>query len=68
MGAPLYFDQWNGVEEHENEAERKDGDIDWENLDRVVNPLTTLVPVVSSEVSAWYVICELTVSGAMIDL
>ncbi|KAF9060819.1 hypothetical protein BDP27DRAFT_1370200 [Rhodocollybia butyracea] len=46
IGASLDFNQWDEVEEPETGVEREDGDIGWENLDRVVNPLTTLVPVI----------------------
>lgn len=50
IGAPLDYDQWDDVDELENEVEQVDANIGQEIPDRV-DPLTTLVPVVSSVLS-----------------
>ncbi|KAF9078257.1 hypothetical protein BDP27DRAFT_1207250, partial [Rhodocollybia butyracea] len=50
IGAPLDYNQWDDVDELEDEVEQGDENIELEIPDNTVNPLTTLVPVVSSGV------------------
>ncbi|KAF9064634.1 hypothetical protein BDP27DRAFT_1367049 [Rhodocollybia butyracea] len=45
IGAPLDYNQWDNADELENEDE----DIEWEIVDNMVDPLTTLVPVIYKE-------------------
>jgi hypothetical protein len=47
IGAPLDYNQWDDADEIENEVEQGIGDIEWEIPATMVDPLTTLVPVVS---------------------
>ncbi|KAF9061641.1 hypothetical protein BDP27DRAFT_1485869 [Rhodocollybia butyracea] len=46
MGAPLDPAQWDDVDELRSEVEHGERDSDWEIINRVVDPLTTLVPVI----------------------
>jgi hypothetical protein len=47
IGAPLDYNQSDDMDELENETEQGNRDLEWEIPADTVDPLTTLVPVVS---------------------